>query len=598
MIEELRIRGLGVIEDAVVPFDGGFTVLTGETGAGKTMVLSGLGLIMGGKSDAGLLRSGAERADVDGVWRMPAESAVDILARVEEAGGAAEVEDGEAELLLGRSIGAGGRSRAFAGGRSVPASTLAEVTEALLAVHGQAEQLLLRDARRQRELLDRFGGLGDLVAGVAEWFTSWRALDRELNDLIAHRSDREREAALLRHGIDEIAAVEPVPGEDVDLKAQAQVLAHATDLLESVAQAHAALAGDDGEPGVADLVLRARRALERAQSLDPAMAALLVQLDGLATMAGAMTGELTAYADGLDADPQRLAEVEERRQALSTLKRRYGPELDDVLAWWAQAEISVAGVDGADERIAALTEQVSTAWARLQSSAAELSAARHAAGERFAAAVTAELHALAMPDARITVEVDTTDDPAAFTAEGADTVAFLLTPHSGSDARPLGRGASGGELSRIMLAIEVVLADVHRLPTFVFDEVDAGIGGKVAVEVGRRLARLARSSQVIVVTHLPQVAAFADRHVVVTKDRSGQVTESSVQVVEGPERVRELVRMLSGLEDSQSGAEHAAELLALAAADLAAADRVEPEAVTASRRKTARAPGGRSASRR
>jgi DNA repair protein RecN (Recombination protein N) len=580
MIHELRIRGLGVIDEAVIPFAPGLTVLTGETGAGKTMVLTGLGLIRGDKADAGLVRTGSDHADVDAEWRLPATAghgwARAVLDRLEEAGGSCEAEGPDLVLLLGRSVAAGGRSRAFAGGRSVPASTLAELGESLMAVHGQADQLLIRDPRRQRELLDLFAGR-DMLALKTQYaadFARWRTAARELRDLIEHRQEREREAALLRHGIDEIAAVEPVPGEDEALKAQASVLAHATDLLAEVGSAHADLMGGDdaAEGSVTDLLTRARRSIERARALDESLASTVEHLDRIIESVSVAAGELAAYARDVDADPARQAEVEERRQAISALKRRYGPELDDVLAWWAAAQESVSAVDGADARGAELAAEVDALRARVVSGAEALTAQRRAAGDRLGAAVTAELHDLAMPDAAVTVAIDTTDDPESFTAEGADTVSMLLTPHSGSEARPLGKGASGGELSRIMLAIEVVLAGVDSVPSFVFDEVDAGIGGRVAVEVGRRLARLARTSQVIVVTHLPQVAAFADQHVVVAKDGSGQVTASSVAVVDGPERVRELVRMLSGLEDSQSGAEHAAELLALAEEDRGNAD--------------------------
>jgi DNA repair protein RecN (Recombination protein N) len=580
MIHELRIRALGVIGEAVIPFAPGLTVLTGETGAGKTMALTGLGLVRGDKADAGLVRTGADHADVDAEWRLPADPgdgwARAVLDRIEEAGGSCEPDGGDLVLLLGRSVASGGRSRAFAGGRSVPASTLSELSESLVAVHGQADQLLIRDPRRQRELLDLFAGQ-DLLAtrsAYAADFTSWRAASRELRELIEHRQEREREAALLRHGIEEIAAVQPVSNEDEALKAQASVLAHATDLLADVGSAHAELVGGDdaSASSVTDLLERARRSLERARGLDESLAPTVEHLDRIVESVSVAAGELAAYAREVDADPARQAEVEERRQAISALKRRYGPELDDVLAWWAAAEESVSAVDGADARVGELTAEVEALRTRVVSGAAELTAQRGAAGERLGSAVTAELHDLAMPDAAIAVEIGTRSDPEEYTADGADTVTMLLTPHSGSEARPLGKGASGGELSRIMLAIEVVLAGVDSVPTFVFDEVDAGIGGRVAVEVGRRLARLARTSQVIVVTHLPQVAAFADQHVVVTKDGSGQVTASSVVVVDGPERVRELVRMLSGLEDSQSGAEHAAELLALADADREAAD--------------------------
>ena len=573
MISELRIRGLGVIDDAVVPFSPGLTVLTGETGAGKTMVLSGLGLIMGRKADAGDVRTGSPRADADGEWLLdPADSGA-VVARLEEAGADIEIEEGRVVLLLSRSVAAEGRSKAFAGGRSVPAGVLAEITEHLIAVHGQSDQALLREARQQRDLLDRFGGesLASVLGDYRAAFADWRRSEAELRDLVDTRAERLRDAALLRHGIDEIAAVQPQSDEDETLKAQATVLAHSTDLIAEVGGARALLVGDDDASGAsaAEVVAQARRSVERAAALDASLEPLLRQFDGLVETVDGVAGELGHYLQGIDADPQQQAAVEERRQQISALKRRYGPGLEDVLAWWAAAELKVGEADGADARIEQLTGEVARLHESTVSLAARLTEQRTAAAGAFSREVSEELHALAMADAELTIALDTTVEIARFTAEGADSVSMLLRPHAGSEPRPLAKGASGGELSRIMLAIEVVLAGVNSVPTFVFDEVDAGIGGKVAVEVGRRLARLARTAQVIVVTHLPQVAAFADRHVVVSKDRDGRVTAASVTAVDGEDRVRELVRMLSGLEDSQSGAEHAAELLALAAGERA-----------------------------
>jgi DNA repair protein RecN (Recombination protein N) len=573
MIRELRIRGLGVIDEAVVTFAEGFTVVTGETGAGKTMVLTGLSLIMGHKADSGVVRAGAERADVDGEWLLSSDDHAQVASRLDEAGARIEESGDEFVLLLARSVAAEGRSRAFAGGRSVPAVALGEITEGLIAVHGQADQLLIRDPRRQRELLDRFAG-GDLIArlgGYREAREAWRDSRRELDELVSRRQEREREAALLRHGIDEIAAVNPASGEDEHLKAQANVLAHAGDLVAEVGAALALMVGGDDArdqaPNVAELLAQARRAVEHAASLDPSLGSMLMRLDDAGLGITEAARELAAYARGVEADPTLQEAVEERRRQITALMRRYGPGLDDVLAWWAAAERSVAEVDGAQERIDALAGQAAALREDVLSAAAGISAARRSAATRFATDVTAELTALAMPDAEIEIDVASAGEPEQFGPDGADTVSMLLRPHAGSDVRPLGKGASGGELSRIMLAIEVVLAEVNSVPTFVFDEVDAGIGGKVAVEVGRRLARLARGAQVIVVTHLPQVAAFADHHVVVTKEGDGRVTSASVVAVEGSDRVHELVRMLSGLEGSQSGAEHAAELLALADRD-------------------------------
>lgn len=579
MITELRIRGLGVIADAVVPFAPGLTVVTGETGAGKTMVLTGLGLVSGERADPGLVRTGSERADVDAEWRLEPATLRTLASRLEDAGVDLEAEGDDQVLLLGRTVAAGGRSRAFAGGRSVPATVLAELSTALLTVHGQADQLSLRDPRRQRDLLDAFAGAGPDKDRFAEAFARWRSAGAALRDLVDHRAEREREAALLRHGIAEIAAVAPVEGEDDELKARANALAHSTDLMAELAGAHASLIGDDGDaPSAVGLLALARRAVDHARALDPRLDAVAERLASLADGLAAAAAEIADHARDVDADPAELARVEERRHAVAELKRRYGPELADVLAWWAQANQTVSQTDDADARIDALRHELAAAAEETRAAAAALTSVRREGAARLGTAVTAELRDLAMPDARLDVDVATVADLDAFTADGADTVTLLLSPHSGADPRPLDRGASGGELSRVMLAVEVVLAGDASVGTFVFDEVDAGIGGKVAVEVGRRLARLARSSQVVVVTHLPQVAAFADRHVVVTKGADGQVTATSVNVVDGPDRVRELVRMLSGLEDSQSGAEHATELLELAFADKAQTTARRPAA--------------------
>lgn len=579
MITELRIRGLGVIADAVVPFAPGLTVVTGETGAGKTMVLTGLGLVSGERADPGLVRTGSERADVDAEWRLEPATLRTLASRLEDAGVDLEAEGDDQVLLLGRTVAAGGRSRAFAGGRSVPATVLAELSTTLLTVHGQADQLSLRDPRRQRDLLDAFAGAGPDKDRFAEAFARWRSAGAALRDLVDHRAEREREAALLRHGIAEIAAVAPVEGEDDELKARANALAHSTDLMAELAGAHASLIGDDGDaPSAVGLLALARRAVDHARALDPRLDAVAERLASLADGLAAAAAEIADHARDVDADPAELARVEERRHAVAELKRRYGPELADVLAWWAQADQTVSQTDDADARIDALRHELAAAAEETRAAAAALTSVRREGAARLGTAVTAELRDLAMPDARLDVDVVTVADLDAFTADGADTVTLLLSPHSGADPRPLDRGASGGELSRVMLAVEVVLAGDASVGTFVFDEVDAGIGGKVAVEVGRRLARLARSSQVVVVTHLPQVAAFADRHVVVTKGADGQVTATSVNVVDGPDRVRELVRMLSGLEDSQSGAEHATELLELASADKAQTPARRPAA--------------------
>lgn len=558
MIRELRLRGLGVINEACVPFAPGLTVLTGETGAGKTMVLTGLGLVMGAKADAGVVRTGETRADVDAEFIVDAEMAG--IAR--DLGAELDADADGSVLLLGRSIAAEGRSRAFVGGRSVPAASLNDITERLIAVHGQSDQILLRDARRQRELLDRFAGPehANRLEAYREIYQRWRVLDRELVDSMKRRDELTREVALLRHGIADIEAVTPLVDEDVQLKEQATVLANSAELLTDVMAAHDLLVGGENSDMDSALAIigQAQRMLDRAATVDSRVIDFRDALAAAADAVGVLAMEIGGHARDLDADPATLAAIEDRRQAISALKRTYGPTLSDVLQWWQDAQSRVEAAD--PDRLDALQAEVADLLAAVEAQSAAITDSRQTAAQTFARAVAEELHALAMADADLRIDVSS-GEPG---PDGADTITFLLRPHAGSDFRPLGRGASGGELSRIMLAIEVVLADGHGVPTFVFDEVDSGVGGKVAVEVGRRLARLSRQAQVIVVTHLPQVAAFADQHVVVTKGTGGAITATSVQVVDGDERVRELVRMLSGLEGSQSGATHAAELLALA----------------------------------
>ena len=572
MIERLVIRALGVIDEGAIDFHPGLTAITGETGAGKTMVLTGLGLITGGKADPALIRSGCDQASVEAEWAIDLHS--QAVARLLDAG--AELEgDAPARVILARTVGEG-RSRAFAGGRSVPAGVLQEVSDHLIAVHGQAEQQRLRSPSVQRDLLDRFAGSAavDALAAFREVHGAWRATTAELRTLREERDARERESALLALGIAEIEAAAPTPGEDIELDRIAAVLSHAGALQSDVGAAHDALVGADAEPGADALtaIATARQALDRAAAVDPSLEPLAARLRELAALVPDLAGDLAAYAATVDADPARQAQVEERRAQLAALARRHGGSVDAALAWLEQARATVDDVAGDEERLAELARREARLAEEAMAAAARLGEIRRTAAGALEHAVTEELGALAMPDARLEIEVTSAQRIEDFGAAGADEVELRLVPHGGAQARAVTRGASGGELSRVMLAIEVALAGTDPVPTFVFDEVDAGIGGRAAIEVGRRLARLARTSQVIVVTHLPQVAAFADRHVVVTKAR-GAVTSSGVRVVDGPERLDELVRMLSGLEATEAGTAHAEELLAVAAAERDGAPR-------------------------
>ncbi|WP_329278810.1 DNA repair protein RecN [Streptomyces sp. NBC_01451] len=575
VLEEMRIRSLGVIDDAVVELSPGFTAVTGETGAGKTMVVTSLGLLLGGRADAALVRIGAKNAVVEGRITVPPGGAA--VVRAEEAG--AELDDGA--LLISRTVSAEGRSRAHLGGRSVPVGVLAELADELVAVHGQTDQQGLLKLSRQRAALDRYAG--DAVAApltkYGEAYRRLRAVSNELDEITTRARERAQEADMLRYGLDEIAAVEPRTGEDTELAEEAERLGHAEALASAATVAHAALAGNPEDPegiDAATLVAGAHRALEAVRSHDSALAALADRIGEVGILLGDVAGELAGYADDLDADPLRLAAVEERRAALTALTRKYGSDVAGVLTWAEEGAARLLELDGDDERIGELTAERDVLRGELSGMAQALTDARTEAASRFADAVTAELASLAMPHARVSFDIRQTEDPegvevdgrtVAYGPSGADEVELLLAPHPGAPARPIAKGASGGELSRVMLAVEVVFAGTDPVPTYLFDEVDAGVGGKAAVEIGRRLARLAKSAQVVVVTHLPQVAAFADRQLLVEKTNDGSVTRSGVKVLEGEDRVRELSRMLAGQEDSETARAHAEELLAAARAD-------------------------------
>ncbi|MFC4514143.1 DNA repair protein RecN [Streptomyces ehimensis] len=577
VLEEMRIRSLGVIDDAVVELSPGFTAVTGETGAGKTMVVTSLGLLLGGRADPALVRVGAKAAVVEG--RLAVAGGSSVAVRAEEAG--AELDDGT--LLVSRTLSAEGRSRAHLGGRSVPVGLLGELADDLVAVHGQTDQQGLMRPARQRQALDRYAGdaVAAPLAKYADAYRRLRAVSAELGEITERARERAQEADLLRFGLDEIAATEPLPGEDAELAAEAERLGHAESLASAATAAHAALAGDPEDPEGVDagtLVAGAHRALAAVRSHDPALAALADRLGELGILLADVAGELASYASGLDADPRRLATVEERRASLAHLTRKYGEDIAGVLAWARTSADRLAELDGDDDRIGELTAERDALRAELGGLAQELTDARTEAAKRFADAVTAELASLAMPHARVTFAIrqNETADPeagievggraVAYGPHGADDVELLLAPHPGAQPRPIAKGASGGELSRVMLAVEVVFAGSDPVPTYLFDEVDAGVGGKAAVEVGRRLAKLARTAQVVVVTHLPQVAAFADRHLVVEKTVDGAVTRSGVKAMEGEDRIRELSRMLAGQEDSQLARAHAEELLQAARA--------------------------------
>lgn len=569
MLEELRIRDLGVITDATLPLGPGLSVVTGETGAGKTMVVTAVGLLLGARSDAGAVRSGAKSATAEAVLKLEKEHPA--VTRALEAGADVEEFDGGAELILARRLGADGRSRAFLGGRAAPVGVLAEIGETLVVVHGQSDQIRLKGAAAQRGALDKFAG-DSLAAPLVTYqalYSHWKSIQAELDTLRSAARDRLREAESLEIALAEIDEVDPQPGEDESLKAEAVKLANVEELRIAANTAHQALIAEDfGDAGDATtMVDAAKRTLEHVAEHDAELGAAAARLAEVGFLLNDIATELASYQAGLDSEgPERLAEIEDRRAALAKLVRKYAPSIDEVLVWAENARIRFDELQDDSTRIEALDAEVVRTEADLKKQAAAVSKIRAKAAKDLSARVSAELKALAMADATLVINIEAGGQLGPF---GVDEISFLLQPHAGAPARPLGKGASGGELSRVMLAIEVVLAAVDPVPTFVFDEVDAGVGGRAAVEIGRRLAMLAQHVQVLVVTHLPQVAAFADQHIRVTKTSvrgsdgatATGFTSSDVQLLDASDRIKELARMLAGQEDSESAQAHAKELL-------------------------------------
>ncbi len=563
MIEQIHIRDLGVIREAQLDLGPGLTVLTGETGAGKTMVLNALGLLLGSRSDASAVRKGQEQAFVEGRWLLPKEA----LDRITASG--IEIEDGE--LLVSRSISSEGRSKATVSGRSVPVGVLTEIGEHLVVVHGQSDQIRLKSAAAQREALDQFAGapLAALTDKYAEIYTAWKMAANRLQVLTTESSSRAREADEIRAAVEELTKLDPKSGEDVELSELAERLTHVEELRIAAAAAHEELSSDsfDDSSDALTAIGKARRALEQVSNHDPELEKLAVQLKEIGFSLNETAASISSYIAALDNDgASELEKIQSRRAELSSAMRKYGPTLDEVIAYLETAGSRLLDLDSSDEAIASLTIEEQQLSKQAHDLAEQISSIRTKAAAELSAAVTSELSALAMTGASLDASITRLGE---LTAHGYDQVALLLSAYPGAEPRPIGKGASGGELSRIMLAIEVVLAKSELAPTFIFDEVDAGVGGAAASEVGKRLAMLARNAQVIVVTHLPQVAAFASRHLRVLKSSTADFTATDVVRLEGEQVVEELARMLSGLSESESGRSHAKELLDLAQSALA-----------------------------
>jgi DNA repair protein RecN (Recombination protein N) len=563
LIEQIRIRDLGVISDAQLDLGPGLTVLTGETGAGKTMVLNALGLLLGSRSDSSSIRKGQDQAFVEGRWLLPK----DALDRITASG--IEVED--QELIVSRSVSSEGRSKASVSGRSVPVGILSEIGEHLVVVHGQSDQIRLKSSSAQREALDQFAGsdLAKLMAEYGEVFTSWKEAASRLELLTTESASRAREANEIRAAVEELVKLDPKPGEDLELAEQATKLTHLEELRIAAANAHEELSNESFDEGrdAITLISKARRALEQVSDHDPELAKYAGELREIGFSLNETAANLSGYIAGLDSDgAAELEAVQLRRAELTAAMRKYGPTLDEVIDYLESSGARLLELDSSDEAIEKLSSEEQELGKKSTDLAERISALRSRAASELSAAVTAELSALAMNGASLDVQVTKMPE---LTSSGFDQVSLLLSAYPGAEPRPIGKGASGGELSRIMLAIEVVLAKNELAPTFIFDEVDAGVGGAAATEVGRRLAMLAKNAQVIVVTHLPQVAAFANKHLRVLKSSSAEYTATDVVALEGEQVVEELARMLSGLSESESGKSHAKELLDLAQSALA-----------------------------
>ena len=552
MIESLDISHLGVIESAHVDFGEGLIVVTGETGAGKTMVLSSLQLLLGARADAALVRSGADRLSVDGIFSVGEE----VAARVEESGGL--VEGGE--LIVGRSVRAAGRSRAHLGSRPVPASVLTDIVGSMVTIHGQADQIRLTGEAAQRRALDQFGG-EEHAAALEEYRAAFRnAVDvkHRLDSLRGDASERAEELEDLRAAIQQIEELDPVSGEEEDLVREAVRLTNVEDLRALVGVSLGYLKGDDrGDfTGAVEAARHAYAQLDDAARFDEAVAEFVGRARNQVLELEALADDVSAYLSRLDADPERLAQIHARRAAIKDVLRGRAADIEALLAWADEARCRVEELSSPGSDPETVERELAAAQERVLECGRRVTDSRTRLAQELAAGVNEELHALSMPDATLHIDCEPTKP----TSNGCETVVFRLQPHPHAPARPLGQGASGGELSRVMLALELMLGRTEASSTFIFDEIDAGIGGQTATEVGARLKKLAQTRQVIVVTHLAQVAAFGDQHLVIEKNDG----TTKVREVSGDEREAELTRMMGGDPHSAAARRHASQVLASA----------------------------------
>jgi len=565
-LEELTIRSVGVIDQARIELSNGLTVLSGETGAGKTMILTALNLILGGKSDSSLVRKGRERLVASATFSIPKTriAALNLIG--------VEIEGGE--LIITRTVSLDGKSKASASGITVPASVLASLSQHLIEVHAQAANLSISKASKQRELLDRFGG-APLQAVLAQYqvdLRGYQELKARIEAILKSLNSRDKELLELKEFAESFKKISPKPGELSEIEAEISKLSSVEQLRIAASSANSAI-GDD-ELGALTSLGTARKELDLARAKDLEIESIYQNLSESFYLMADASSALASYLSALEADPNRLESLSARKADFIALVKRYGKSesadesLIALTARYQSAADSIADLAGGDDRLKELEKELVVIKNTLKSSARKLSEARQKLSKELDIRVTNEIKVLSMPDASFistisSPEYENSLKESDFTAAGCDVIEFFIVGHKDGPHVPIAKGASGGEMSRIMLALEVVLAATEPVGTYIFDEVDAGVGGKAAIEVGRRLFELSKSAQVIVVTHLPQVAAWADSHFVVTKNSDGSVTQSDVRKVDNQERVAEIARMLAGLGDSTSAREHASELLRL-----------------------------------
>jgi DNA repair protein RecN (Recombination protein N) len=555
MLTELRIRNFAIIEQVTLPLAPGFNVLSGETGAGKSIIVGALGLLLGERASADLIRSGADKATVEGVFEIG--DLKDISALADERG----IEVEEDTLVLKREIAANGRGRAWINGTTVTAAVLAEIGRQLVNLHGQHDAQTLLDSDSQRRILDAFGGAEKQADLVRQTHRELSDVRREIANLSSRRADAEKRADYLRHVAKEIEDARLEPGEDTKLEDEARVLENADELRTLAASLNELLSGEDAS--VLSQLGAAQRPLTSIERIDPSAARMQELFDAGFYALQELARSVEDYAGSVELDPARLEEVRRRRDRIFGLLKKYGPTLQDVITAGTSSRAELDLIDTAQFDLANLTARESDARRKLLSNAEKLTELRLSAAKKIAKAVDALLPSLGMPDGHFTVLLTARDEP---TADGAEDVEFRVALNVGHEDRPLARVASGGELSRVMLALKTILARVDRVPTLIFDEVDAGIGGRVGLQVGDTLRRVAKEHQVFAISHLPQIAARAHHHIVVAKGAKGGVTTADITVLEGTSRVNEIARMLGGDPESKVSRAHAKELLESAAA--------------------------------